>query len=185
MPNKPKMAAEKPRRRVSVSRKQAQPEVPFDTQVAIEQAIASLDIEQVRLILLSQERQLTALRMIMFDFQTILRQETMKRSNPVTKERFNSFIRELRKTVEANVGDLAAEHSDKSEVNDGIQDAEVDDIIAETFGPLSDWALQAGPHEDPIGEEEIDEMEDTLERAVADTEDAERIREPGRGRRRR
>ncbi len=181
MPKKTEKAAEKPRRRVSVGRKQAEPEVPFDTRVAIEQAIAGLDLEQMRSILLQQEVQLNALRIIVFDFQTILRQETMKRAKPVTKERFNHFVSQLRKTVEANVGDLATAHPNKDEVNEaGIADSEVDGIIEQTFGPLSDWrSVTDEPDEDE------DEMEDALERAVADTEDAEIARTRDRRARRR
>lgn len=168
MPKKTEKAAEKPRRRVSVGRKQAEPEVPFDTRVAIEQAIAGLDLEQIRSILLEQEVQLNALRIIMFDFQTILRKEMQKRGKPLTNARFNNFIAELRKTVEVNAGDLAAHHPNKDEVNaQGLTDADVGSIIEETFGPLSDWESA------PTNEDEADEMEDQLERAVAETEDAE------------
>lgn len=124
---------------------------------------------------------MNALRIIVFDFQTILRQETMKRAKPVTKERFNHFVSQLRKTVEANVGDLATAHPNKDEVNEaGIADSEVDGIIEQTFGPLSDWrSVTDEPDEDE------DEMEDALERAVADTEDAEIARTRDRRARRR
>lgn len=175
MPKPPQKAAELPRRRVSVGRKQAKPEVPFDTQVAIEQAIAALDIEKIHQILLSQEVQLNALRIIVFDFQSILRQETQKRAKPVTKERFNRFVSKLRTTIETNARDLAGAHPNPEEVNDPlpreISDQDRDSIIEETFGPLSDWSNVNQPTQQD--EEEADEMEDMLEQAAAETEDLE------------
>lgn len=195
MPKKSNIAAQKPRRRVSVGRKPAQPEVPFDTQVAIEQAIAGLGLEEMRRIILSQERQLNSLRLIMFDFQTILRTEVAKRDKPITKDRFNKFTTSLRATIEANIRELVAEHPNPEEVNElspaAIGDQELDDIITQTFGPLADWANVDQPIE---GEEvTLDDMAGILEQAVAETEDAEDRRssatttrpprEQGRGRR--
>ena len=177
MPKKAKMAAEKPRRRVTVGRKPAQPEVPFDVQVAIETAVAALDVDGLREAVLKQEIQLCAIRTILFDFAAIMVNEEHNRNKVVSKERFADFVRKLRKALSANLKDLASFH-DAEEVQDLEELAEDFDVdIGSLIRSIAD---EEGRR--PSGPIVEDEMEDIIERAVVDAEESEHRRLPGRGR---
>jgi hypothetical protein len=198
----PNLAAEKPKRRVSVGRKPGIPGLSVEIQSAIAQAVSALGTEELRQIVLNQEVQLNALRTIMFDLLIAFRKQAqMNASAALTKRRWTDFVREIQLSLAVNIKDLMDHHPDKSDIEDLVEEDPLLSGMELDFDQLREaiTATRDGEGYSNVQavtpDEEWDEMdrdleliEDMLERASEETEDeitGQATRRPARRRQRR
>lgn len=174
MPKADKSAPPGSKRRVTVRRKGAAPEVDPAIAYAIAQAIEAQEFEKVREIALAHEAQLHTLRVILFDLLIIFREEHYKAGDVVSKKRFAEHIAKVRATLEQNVPEFKAHHKNANDIDDLDANTQEQDEFGMTFtdpeGGLVDIAelvrQAAEDAEAREGEDEIgDMMDEMLERA--------------------
>lgn len=186
MPNKKKTAASGSKRRVTVRRKGAAPDIDPAIAYAIATAVEAQDIEGLRKIVLEHEAQMATLRVVLFDFLIIFREEHYRAKDVVSKKRFATHIGKLRATLEANVPELKQYHQNQNDVDDldATESVDIDDIdfenmfgdVAETVREIAAESVRREGEDEsvPIGVVPMDDdlMDEMLERASEETDDA-------------
>lgn len=160
------------KRRVTVRRKGAVPDIDPAIAYAIAAAVEAQDLDRIREIVLKHEAQMHTLRIILFDLLIIFREEHYKAKDVVSKKRFAEHIAKVRATLEQNVPEFKAYHEDANDVDDLDAHTEQDqfmdesiDIAALVQQAADDAAEREGEDEDEPPDLTPDIIDEMLERA--------------------
>jgi hypothetical protein len=194
VPDKKKTAPAGSKRRVKIRRKSAVPDIDPAIAYAIAAAVEAQDIEGVREIVLKHEAQMHTLRVILFDFMIIFREEHYKARDVVSKKRFAEHIRKISATLEQNVPGLKQYHGDQNDIDDldANESVDVDDLFSpevDVASLIRQAADEAQQREEPgaegeaelppeLTDEETNFLDEMMERVSEETDDEGPRRHP-------